>query len=87
MHYNAKTVLYFVGYSYIMHLINAQKTKHIKSKKKLRLLYLFIFPPFFSPPLPHNHTGGQYNKLKSILFHSWSYSDIQIQLPVPGAKQ
>jgi len=49
MHYNAKTVLYFVGYSYIMHLINAQKMKHIKSKKKLRLLYLFIHS-FFSPP-------------------------------------
>jgi hypothetical protein len=31
MHYNAQTILYFVGYSFVMDLINAQKMKHIKS--------------------------------------------------------
>jgi len=50
MHYNAQTVLYFVGYSYIMDMINAQKMKHIKSTLQpiFFLVCLFVSspPPF-----------------------------------------
>ena len=54
MHYNAQTVLHFLGYSYIMDLINAQKMKHFKSTLQ-PLVFLFLS----SPPHTHTHTHAR----------------------------